>query len=440
MVYLCLGSRKILLGVSVAALPFSYIPLELYPHLVNLNYCILALAIVASYRFRIVFTANNGLQISCLFLAVVVTCRVAFGANEVPSEGNLSDLARELAKITAGFLLYRIVSQSSSIAVVYRSVQLVIVWLTCLAFYQMTEGVYRLIALGYTAPNFHFNTASGSMRPFGTFGTPVVFGIYLAMLLGFVVKTRLDSENVYVRRLVIGFGGLGLGITYTRSAWIAIVLAFVVIGIRQLVSKAGRRPRVVRIVATVGVVIVTILILKPEVLASVASRLGSLFDSNYTSNRDRITLWSGTLSAVDSSPLRLVFGYGSKDFTTVLSSYVPFDVASLGHPHNAYLEVLFRYGLVGLCAWLAIIWSLWRVATSRSCSNGYVTWNSGPHAVILIYCISSFFENIWTNFNVIASLFLLAGTLAASEDGADSTDAVFGAGLFSDSPRWGSVR
>ena len=98
---------KGLLAFALAALlPFSVVPPEVYPGLLNLNYLLLAMVLIVGARYDVLHGSFDLLERSVLALAfiLVVVLLVRSGG----SGRRVLSITRELSKLFAGVVLYRL--------------------------------------------------------------------------------------------------------------------------------------------------------------------------------------------------------------------------------------------------------------------------------------------------------------------------------------------
>jgi O-antigen ligase len=274
-------------------------------------------------------------------------------------------------------------------------------------FYQLHEGVSRLQSLGYVSPRFNYYTAMGTMRPFSTFLSPVEFRAYLAIVLGFLVWIRYPGQIKVFKVFLILLGLTGLLITQTRGAWLSFPLGFVTVFFLQ---SSRTKARLLKILIPIGLLTIMFILYEPSILLKYADRFNTIFSSDYTSNHDRLMLWGGTIQAAEQSFVHFLAGYGDADFTTILANYIPYDVALFGHAHNTYLELLFKYGAAGLVLYLTSVVRIGRTIRKISMSKvGNSSFSSAGFAALSTFCINFMFDNFWTSYNFVITIFLLVG-------------------------------
>jgi O-antigen ligase len=96
-------------------------------------------------------------------------------------------------------------------------------------------------------------------------------------------------------------------------------------------------------------------------------------------------------------------------------------VAAFGHPHETYLEILFEYGAVGLLIYLYLIARLVQtVLTAAKRHSRDFLFVSAAFAAVFMFLTNSFFEELWTGYNFIVTLFLFVGIGVSRRNEGDS--------------------
>lgn len=406
-----LRHHKLLL-VVVLLLPFSYVPYELTRRTINLNVLLFVLVVVLGARYRVLTWRLTTLELLLLIFAGAIVIRHAVGYAMDPVSGSMSLLVRELSKLISAAILYRVSRIPETRPVIVRACMALVVGLPVMGLYQVHEGTMKLIQYGYTSPRFNFATATGSMRPFASFEAPTVYGEYLAVLLAFLAFTsQMATRHRFVRWAILAIGIGGLLITETRSAEVGFAVALGIVWLLQPGRLKARGLRSGGLVVGIGT---AVLALDHRLASRLLGRLGTLLELSYTSNADRLTLWRGTIQAVLHSTGPLLFGYGGESFGLVLSGYIPSSVAILGHSHDTYLEVLYLYGLVGVVLLMATLWSAYSsILRARHQNHRQRAAFDGACAALTVFIVSSAFDNLWTTYNFVVTVFLLVGVGSA---------------------------
>jgi O-antigen ligase len=406
------GRHRKSLVILVALLPLSYVPHELVRSGPSLNVALLVAVLVAGMRLGAFRGRVTLLEKSAIVFAAYVVVRLCV---LTPLRGDavgpaLSLGAREAAGILAGLVLYRLARVEGNRAAIVRGLRYALLLMVVAEMNQVRVGLGRLLNLGYTTPDFNYNTAVGTFRPFGTFYSPVTLGCAIAVVgIAVIVTSRGVATMVW---LLVTLSALEL--TGTRGAWLAFVGAtFVWFFARGGTSKTVLLIRGIALVWCSCVLAIAV----PSILSAVEARLSTITDTSYGSNSIRLDLWSGVLRALRVSPTS---GFGAKPFRDVMRPWVG-DLALFDHPHNNYLEIAFLYGVLGLSLFVFLLFSMMRSIREAPPSPLRAAGLGG----LAVFVLDSFTETTWGSFNVVALVFLIVGlgTVAGS----------FPSGLFVDS-------
>ncbi|MBB3086901.1 O-antigen ligase family protein [Geodermatophilus sabuli] len=384
-----------LLTLTVAFLPFAFIPHELIPSGPQTPKLLLCLIFACGwlYRSRSHQARLTSVEWWTLGLAAWVACRMIW--LEYFEAGLSLPLAQaELAPLVGGLVLFRLATQHRLRASIRLGLTYSLVLMCAVEAWQLVAGLPELLALGYTTPPFSYNTATGEYRPFGTAYSPVTFGILLSLVLLAVVLTNRRRTAAAMACL----GGTFLLLTYTRSAWLGVIVSA---GVILLNSPLWRRRFLHGLVFATLLVPTLVLILPGDL--GVLERLTTLTDRNYSSNTIRIDLWAGTLRTVSDNWL---IGYGGEPFSQATARHLG-ALGDFAHPHNNYLQVLFQYGLIGLVLFGGLLWAAGGAMWRRRATDE--TWRLAGLAGLVAFAWTSLFETTWGSFNLLVTLFLIFG-------------------------------
>ncbi len=261
-----------------------------------------------------------------------------------------------------------------------------------------------LLGIGQTLVAFIFGYLgtifSLGDRPRGTLSHYMTFsGILLVAVLFLGARLavgRVRQRWVAVIGLLILLGGLM--VSYTRSAWLGLVVG----GLVLLWIHAKRT-----FLIGVPLVFLAFILLAPP---SVKDRMWSIFDPEQPANHDRLCMAESALEMVQDFPLT---GLGP----TLVREYYPayrhqgatrFNVP---HLHNSYLQVAAERGLPGLLAYLFLLgvclgrglW-LWHQEGGRNGPRADLL--LGSLTVILGFLVVGLFEDNWSDTEVQRLVFL----------------------------------
>jgi putative inorganic carbon (HCO3(-)) transporter len=252
-------------------------------------------------------------------------------------------------------------------------------WLTVQAVADTGEArklMWVLLASGYlVAAIAIFQSVSESLQQnaevpaYGTLGQKNVLGAFLAMVCplayGELVAARSRGARVLALN-ALAMCGIGLYLTFSRSAWIGVGLAAIVVAV--WVRRPGVR---FAITTALGIVLLTVGI-------GVLAQAGGLQPerTDLAEFGDRPAVWRASLQLIASRPL---LGYGPDTFGLV---FPHFQIANLHQQwdkaHAETLQVAATQGVVGLAAYVlllaAFVRAFWRGRRNAGAAAIFAAW------------------------------------------------------------------
>ncbi len=179
----------------------------------------------------------------------------------------------------------------------------------------------------------------------GTFVHPNMLAFYLVFVITLACFIFLSLKKQAVEKYLYLFLLLPflivLILTYTRGAWLCLLVIFFAIGLSRFRAF---------LLAGLGIIIVFYFAFAPF-----QERVNSLMSFSATDSTVwRLDLWRDALGYAQGSPL---FGFGPGTAPLVIGNNRS---AALGssEPHNDYIKILLETGAIGLAAYLALILNL----------------------------------------------------------------------------------
>jgi O-antigen ligase len=200
-------------------------------------------------------------------------------------------------------------------------------------------GAYQVVSKS----GYHVSAEFSRVR--GTFDHPNPFSIYLTLLIVMGMALVLKIERRVVKLLLvgaIGSCGIFLLLTYTRSAWIATLAGLLVVAFYQ-----GKR-----LLPIMGFAVVLVVMLVPSVAMRFSDLSTETTQSGAAANSLvwRFEYWQQALQLSDNP----VIGAGLR------AVQVETDVSK--EPHNDFIRVYVETGLIGLSAYVWLLFSLAKTA------------------------------------------------------------------------------
>lgn len=279
---------------------------------------------------------------------------------------------------------------------------------------------------------------SSMSRIFSTFGQPNFFGHYLVVIIPITLYSLFfQAKKRYQKMLYILLVLAELAclvFTYSRGAWIALVVSVFVSGI-ILLWKYNKKKYAVSIVvlvvlASIGLVLPPIrsAILKHSdyVHLQVSTRIISILDFSNGSNAIRFKYWGAALqSMAEAGPLRDLIGFGPDTQSSVFAQYYQSDWGYYeqlnsfpDRAHNSILDLLLQFGLLGLGTFLYLVFvclrGLKRLLKTEHGERFYFALTLSTS--IIAYTVNNFFSFSLTAMSVILFTLLAISWRAANSD------------------------
>jgi len=190
--------------------------------------------------------------------------------------------------------------------------------------------------------------------------------MYLPFLMMFSFGGFVPRKEKVISLVVLGIVLVGFVLSYTRAAWLSLIVAAVVYGVVKL--KIRFKP----LLMTFSTTLILLLVFQNQILmsleqnseqssANLKTHISSM--SNITSdasNLERINRWSCAIRMFEDKP---VFGYGPGTYMFQYGAYqlnenrtiISTNSADGGNAHSEYLGPLSESGLLGMLTFLLII-------------------------------------------------------------------------------------
>ncbi len=183
-------------------------------------------------------------------------------------------------------------------------------------------------------------------RVFSTLGNPNNYAEFLMLMIPFAFAFFLSQEKRGWKAVSLGavlLGIVALLLTYSRSGWLAFMVALIVF-------TALYNWRLLPVLCLVGLLCIPLL---PESILNRILTIGNLSDS---SSSYRIDIWTGSLRMLRDGYWLGGTGLGAEAFTSVYPSYGVGASRIAPHTHMQFMEILAEMGLIGLISilWLSI--------------------------------------------------------------------------------------
>ena len=145
----------------------------------------------------------------------------------------------------------------------------------------------------------------------------------------------------------------------------------------------------------------------------------SVGDTTDTSTSYRVYIWMGTISMLRDYWLCGV-GLGSEAFNAIYPYYSYSGIVA-PHSHNLYLQIITENGFLGIVAFVAIIFTYYRMSISaivklrRNKHEKMLTATvTGLAAGMFGYLVQGMFDNVWYNYRIVFMFYIILALTACA--------------------------
>lgn len=181
-------------------------------------------------------------------------------------------------------------------------------------------------------------------RVFSTLDNPNLLATFLLMMIcmvtGLLLDRPKDNKNKWFLYLVAAVNLLCLLFTFSRGAWLTLLLIMCILGV--LIN--------VRIIYILAVIIALSLLGMHEVIIG---RIMSIFNQTDTSAALRWAYWDSTIQMIEWNP----WGIGWSAYRFVYPEYDYFinnPSITIYHAHNMYLNMIAEIGIIGGAVYISL--------------------------------------------------------------------------------------
>ncbi|MCB0199628.1 MAG: O-antigen ligase family protein [Anaerolineae bacterium] len=310
---------------------------------------------------------------------------------------------------------------------------------------QAVFGVYQF--LNQTGPD-EFVLMGRFLRAYGTFRQPNPFAGYLGLAAPLAVSlaiwvwsatmaTRREPGRLAIdvvprswQQIALPLASvvicLGVLVSWSRGAWLALAAALLVVFLAH-----ARRAAPALIVAAAALAWIMVIFGLTDLLpASISARIGDLGDyiglvdvarTEVTgasfSVIERLAHWQAAINMWTDHPW---LGVGPGNYATVYELYrLPRWQDALGHAHNVYLNIAGESGVLGLLGYL-LLWAagIWQALRSTASNRRFVAAvGAGVLGGLVHATVHNVFDNLWVQhiYLVLALMFGLLAVLNSDE-------------------------
>ncbi len=324
-------------GFMITLLVLPAFPIMPYPTLipmltVGISAISMALKVILGKR---VFNFEQYDLIIILFAAFIAVSGIFSGA-----QGSFGRATAMVVLLSAYFLAANIIVNRR---IADNAIKIIV-------FSSIPTSVYGIITF-FTAdshPEWIDPLFSGSItaRATSTFGNPNIYAVFLLVATVFSVTFTFDKSKrnhiaYYASASLINLSALVL--TWTRGAWIAIVLTT----LGFIVIRSRRTPKL--LLLPIALLPVGMLLIPKSII----ERFLSAFNSGDSSVSSRLSIWRSSLRIIADRPL-IGTGVGDAAFSEEFLKYAE-DSVTAPHSHNLFLEIGCELGIFALLLFVFLI-------------------------------------------------------------------------------------
>lgn len=256
-----------------------------------------------------------------------------------------------------------------------------------------------------------------------------VLTVLVPVALAWYAHAARRRTRVLVALLCLGLVA-GLILAQTRIVWVAVPVGLLYFA---ALSRSVRRPALLLAAALGAAIVASLMGIDHRLIGGPNSAAAAPRGGTATRMRDveplyhRVAVWGTALNMAVHRPL-VGFGFGARTFVNAREGYYasccgvsPAWAVPCHVPHNEILNVLVLMGGVGLLAYFAVLWALWRLLARHATRD-----DTFPRSVALAVQVALLMLAVCAQFHDVMYLtplqilfFFLAG-LAAPATGADA--------------------
>lgn len=240
----------------------------------------------------------------------------------------------------------------------------------------------------------------GMFRVYSTFANPNVLGEYLLLIIPLSVACFFITKPIIMKLFYLGATGammLCLILTYSRGCYIGILVAAAVFMV--LLDK-----RFI-FLGILGLLLLPFVL--PETILNRFLSIGNMSDS---STSYRVYIWMGTIAMLKDYWFSGV-GPGEAAFNVVYPVY-GYNGISAPHAHNTYLQIMCDSGIIGIFAFIVVIYQYFKALFCAYLKEKDVTARIlmiSAMSAVTGFLVQSLFDYTFYNYRVMLLFWTMIG-------------------------------
>jgi O-antigen ligase len=256
-------------------------------------------------------------------------------------------------------------------------------------------GLYQVYVGAPVDPSWlDESLTSNVIRIYSVFGNPNVFGEFLTLTLpivfaGFNLQRNKTIKVAYGLTFLLGM--LNVLLTFSRGSMLAV---FIVMALIVIVKDRKYLP-----------LLVLALLVSPFILPpSIIERILTIFQGGDTSTSYRVSIY---MASYDMLRDHVFTGVGLGNFKVLYNAYA-YSAAKSFHAHNTVLMIFIELGLMGLLAWLYMMF-VWvrEIFSAQKTDSAWSYYAFAAFAGVLGCTLQGMVDHIWHNYDILFFYFLM---------------------------------
>lgn len=230
------------------------------------------------------------------------------------------------------------------------------------------------------------------MRIYSTLENPNVLGEYILLTLPVCISLMWTAKKALPRIIYGGISlilALALILTFSRGCWLGI-MASAAIFITFVAGKLW------------GLALIALPVVPFVLPESIINRFTSIGDMSDSSTSYRVYIWMGTLLMLKDFWISGI-GPGTEAFTQVYPFY-SYNGIVAPHPHNLFLQIITESGIIGLAAFLLLLFLFFKnlVVSFQYFGKGnkFSVVIVGLASAVVGFLLQGMFDNCFYNYRV----------------------------------------
>lgn len=285
-------------------------------------------------------------EISDIFVALFMLMMLMGGAVSVGGAASLKEAAIYVCFM---FIYFMTVSLITSTEWLGRLTAALVASGTLTALYGLYQKLGGNLETG-TVDKDMFEDISGRIT--STFENSNMLGVFLIMVIPFALSVALRSGKLLVKLTALascGIMGICLIYTWSRGAWLGLVLAL-------LVFMLLYDHYIIPVAVPLGALGITVFgdKLGGGLFDSLINRFSSILMMSDSSSVYRLGIWRGAMRVAAENWFTGI-GVGTEAFRAVYIRFAESGIETAVHSHNLFLQILIETGVVGLSVFIVAL-------------------------------------------------------------------------------------